>query len=444
VVIDAEGALAGRAVQVDRPPKALDDVLAIGLCFLLIYAVLAFGAVEEWAVLILEAGTALLFLVWVGKQLMASAVEVHGTPLFPPLLLLIFLVGAQWLFATSAYGYATHAESLRFAAYAVLLFLAAQTFQNQRQLRIFALTFAVFGFLVAVFAVIQDAIPNGKFYWLRMPRIAGYMYGPYVNHNHYAGLMEMLAPIPLVLALSSSFRGGKRVLLGFAAVFMGTTIFLAHSRGGMLAFAVQMTLLGSFFLGSSRHRRAALQVGAACGLILVLLLFLGSGRVAEQVGRLGAIRGDLEAGRWVIAKDCVHMLLARPLAGWGLGTFSYVYPSFRSFYSNEFVNRAHNDYLEFAVETGLPGLAAIFWFLFALYRAGLSRAAHWHTDFSAAVRLAALVGCTGIVVHSLLDFNLHIPANAALFFVLCAVASRSEWQKEARAPRSFSSRTAQA
>jgi O-antigen ligase len=422
---------------VDRPPRLLDDVLATGLCLLLIYGVLAFGAVEEWAVLILQAGTAVLFLVWATRQLLASAIELHGSPVFPPLALLALLVAVQWGFGTSAYAYATHVESLKFAAYVVLLFLAAQVFQSERHIRILALTLAVFGFLVAVFAVIQDAIPNGKVYWLRMPSIPGYMYGPYVNHNHYAGVMEMLAPIPLVLALTPFFRGGQRVLLGFAAVFMGTTIFLAHSRGGMVAFAAQMALLGMFFVRGARHRRAALQVGAVCMLILVLLFVLGSSRVAEQMSRLGAIRGDLEAGRWAIAGDCVKMILARPLAGWGLGTFPYVYSSFRSFYSNEFVNRAHNDYLEFAVETGLPGLAAIVWFLIALYRSGLRRAAAWHSGFSASVRLAALVGCSGIVVHSLLDFNLHMPANAALFFVLCAVASRTDWRQEARASRSL-------
>src|SRR5262249_18377637 len=147
-------------------------------------------------------------------------------------------------------------------AYILLLFLAAQAFQGERQIRTLALLLAVFGFLVAVFAVIQDAIPNNKFYWLMMPRIPGYMYGPYVNHNHYAGLMETLTPLPLVLALTRSFRGGKRVLLGFAAVFMAATIFLAHSRGGALAFAIQVTLLGVFLL---RHqRRIALQLAAVC------------------------------------------------------------------------------------------------------------------------------------------------------------------------------------
>lgn len=437
VVLNADHAAGGRAVQVDRPPRVLDDLLTVGLCLLLIFGVLAFGAVEEWAVFILQAGTAALLLLWAGKQLLAGAVELHGTPLFPPMALLILLVAAQWLLGTSAYAYTTRSESLRFCAYVGLLFLAAQVFQGQRAIRIFALSLAAFGFLVAVFAVIQDAIPNGKFYWLREAKISGLMYGPYVNHNHYAGLMELLLPLPLVLALTRCFHGAQRVLLGFAAVFMGTSIFLAHSRAGMAALAAQIALLGIFLAFRSRHRRAALQVGAAFLLILVLLLFLGSGRVAEQVRQLGAIRGDLEAGRWVIAGDCVRMILARPLAGWGLGAFPVVYPSFRSFYTNEFVNHAHNDYLEFAVETGLPGLAAIVWFLVALYRAGLRRAEHWHSDFSAAARLAALAGCAGLAVHSMLDFNLHIPANAALFFVLCAVASRTDWQQEALARRSF-------
>ncbi len=41
----------------------------------------------------------------------------------------------------------------------------------------------------------------------------------------------------------------------------------------------------------------------------------------------------------------------------------------------------------------------------------------------AQLALAALLGVTGILVHSLVDFNLQIPANAALFYVLCVLAA---------------------
>ena len=57
-----------------------------------------------------------------------------------------------------------------------------------------------------------------------------------------------------------------------------------------------------------------------------------------------------------------------PLLGWGLGTFPTIYPSFRSFYTNLFVNQAHNDYAQLLVETGLLGFGLMLWFVFRLYR----------------------------------------------------------------------------
>ena len=58
------------------------------------------------------------------------------------------------------------------------------------------------------------------------------------------------------------------------------------------------------------------------------------------------------------------MFSHRPVWGWGLGTFPIVYPSYRSFYTNLFVNEAHNDYAQLLVETGLLGFALMLWFLF--------------------------------------------------------------------------------
>ena len=62
------------------------------------------------------------------------------------------------------------------------------------------------------------------------------------------------------------------------------------------------------------------------------------------------------------------MFSQRPIWGWGLGTFPTVYPSYRSFYTNLFVNEAHNDYAQLLVETGLLGFALMLWFLICLYR----------------------------------------------------------------------------
>jgi O-antigen ligase len=75
------------------------------------------------------------------------------------------------------------------------------------------------------------------------------------------------------------------------------------------------------------------------------------------------------------------------------------------------------------VETGLMGLAIICAFIVLLYRAGLSRIESWRTDVRSATRLAGMIGVTGILIHSFWDFNLQIPANAALFFALAALTA---------------------
>jgi len=63
------------------------------------------------------------------------------------------------------------------------------------------------------------------------------------------------------------------------------------------------------------------------------------------------------------------------------------------------------------------------WFLICLYRNGLPTSRRWEFQWDGAVSLAALLGCTGILLHSFVDFNLQIPANAALFYVLCGLAA---------------------
>ena len=117
------------------------------------------------------------------------------------------------------------------------------------------------------------------------------------------------------------------------------------------------------------------------------------------------------------------MFLRRPVLGWGMGTFPTVYPGYRSFYTNDFINEAHNDYAQLLVESGIFGFGVMLWFLVLLYRHGLPRSRRWEFKWDGAVSLAALLGCTGILFHSFVDFNLQIPANAAVFYVLCALAA---------------------
>ena len=400
-----------------RKPGILQWVLVLGLCALLMFAVLAFGGVEEWSTFAFEAGAAVLFLLWAAKQLVSRQVKLSKNPLYLPAVLFFVLILAQIVLRRSAYSYITKYEALQYVSYGIVLLIAAECVRRESARKMFALVMIVFGAGYAFFALAQELTSNGKIFWLHSSQFRGSMYGSYVNHNHYAGLMEMLVPIPFVVTMGHMFRGGKRALIGSCAVLMAGTIFLSGSRGGMLAFVFEMVLFAALTLGKRRSPRIALGSIAVCVFILALLIFLGKGQV---LGRLG----DLTPGmRLNITGDSLRMFSKRPVWGWGLGTFPTVYPSYRSFYTNLFVNEAHNDYAQLLVETGLLGFGLMLWFLVRLYRYGLPTSRRWEFEWDGAVSLAALLGCTGILLHSFVDFNLQIPANVALFYVLCGLAA---------------------
>src|SRR5207302_1242623 len=188
-------------------------------------------------------------------------------------------------------------------------------------LRAFAQVMTAFGFLVAVFAIVQDFSADGKLYWVRTPQHGGWVFGPYVNHNHYAGLMEMLIPFALVLALPAMLRGGHRMLAGFAAVMMIASLFLSRSRGGMAGFAVEIILLALYLAPKVRlERRGLWSLGLALVLAGAVVVWLGLDAVIARALVTGRdVRADLEVGRLRIVRVSLPMFRQKPWLGWGLG-----------------------------------------------------------------------------------------------------------------------------
>jgi len=234
----------------------------------------------------------------------------------------------------------------------------------------------------------------------------------------------MVAPFPLVLSMMEELTPPKRVLLAFAGVFMAATIFLSMSRGGMTAFGFEIVFLAAVLWWKNASRRSAAILAAACLLILMFLLWLGGKNLVE---RFVSFRTDDASyhTRIQIARDSIPMIKAHPVLGWGLGTFTTVYPKYRTFYADVFINAAHDDYVQVLAETGGLGFAAVLGFLLVVYVRGFRKLRGSGLDLVQAATLAALLGVTGILVHSLVDFNLQIPANAAMFCVVAAIATAS-------------------
>ncbi len=403
------------ANQVWRPDVTRH--LVHGLCAILIYGVLAFGAVEEGPILILEIGAVALLLIWVVQQLVSGRVRISSNPLYVPVLLFASVVAIQLATKRSIYEYVTRKEALLYAAYAVLLFIASECLSTERRRAIFCVTMGLFGSFYSLFAIIQDLSSNGKLYWLRKPRGSGWIYGSYVNHNHFAGATEMMLPFALILLVMRQFSLTTKFLSGFAAFIMASSIFLSGSRGGMFSCVVQIAFFAIIIYENRGRKWIPYTFLAGSLVLLAFVLIVEKNQITSRIT-------DLSPGvRWQITRDSAVMLKNRPWFGFGLGTFPIAYPRHRSFYTDAFVNEAHNDYAQTFVETGAGGGLVMIAFVVAVIYKGLRAARRVQENWRYASSTAALVGCTGIFVHSLVDFNLQIPANAALFFVLCGIAS---------------------
>jgi O-antigen ligase len=410
-----------------RHTSFLDRVTLYCTFGLLLFGPLAFGATEPWSIFILEAGAAALFGIWAFRQAQSREAHILRNPLFVPGAAFGALILIQLVSGRSAYTYETISAARLYCTYAILCFLVVQLLRRTSQVQALCWVISVFGAAVASFAIIQGIASNGRIYWLRLPEFGGWIYGPYVNHNHYAGLMEMLVPVPLIISLHDHVHGQARKLAIAAAAIMASSIFLSGSRGGMAAFAVQAVVVVGFLLRRDKVKlkRSAVALGIFFVILMALLAWLGG---SEVLARLASVhqeaQSELSGGTRIdIDRDALSMFAQRPILGWGLGVFPDVYPEFRSFYTNFTVNAAHNDYLQLLVEMGGLGFLAMLWLVIAMYRSALRKTRKWTSDTNGAVAFAAMLGFTGILVHSFVDFNLQVPANAALFYVLAAVAA---------------------
>ncbi len=415
--------------------RLTNNALLASTCTVLLLGPLAFGAVEPWSIFALETCAMLLLAAWACRQWINRELDISDNVLYRPMAAFFALALVQWLAGTTAYRHVTYSRLLLYAAYGMLAFVVTQTLRRSSQFELMAKSFTAYGAVVAAFAVLQGLAPNGKLYWTWTLEQGGYIYGPYVNHNHYAGLMEMLTPFPLVLAATHFTSGKRKVAVAGIAALMAASIFLSGSRGGMLAFVAQMVVLGVLLVRKRQGSwKQPLLLGAFLALVIVFLVWLGGNELTRRLASIHSEAHEEITGglRFSIDRDCLRMLLKRPLLGWGLGTFPIVYPEFRSFYTTFFVNQAHNDYLQLLVETGLAGFSIAIWFLALVFRRAAGKLENWTETANGALTAAALLGCVGILVHSFVDFNLQVPANAALFYVLCALAASGPLQESQR------------
>jgi O-antigen ligase len=213
------------------------------------------------------------------------------------------------------------------------------------------------------------------------------------------------------------------LLLLFTIVPIGA-VFLSASRAGIIVVVLQFALL-AFFFQVHRMRGKQLVRAAAIGLLAGgMISWLGVTKALERFELL-AHQGVNRELRVAMDKDTWRIFQDHPLMGTGLGTLIAVYPRYESFYNGTTVDHAHNDFLELLADTGLVGGVCGALFIGLLFRRGLANFQVAAGGSARALVAGPLVGCAGMLLHSFVDFNLHIPSNALIFLLLASLATRA-------------------
>jgi O-antigen ligase len=410
----------------------LDNYIAIGVLVVLCFAALAHGAVEPWSVAIVKLLVAVLILLWGLRVVLEKRLLLILPAVTWPLVCFLLLGVIQCVnFRSHSLSQDVEATRGTIAIYATVLLmflLSANFLANRERLRVMVSVLTFFGFALSVFALLQYFTWNGKFYWIRSPLSdLGSVFGPFANHNHFAGYIELLIGLPIALIVANGIRREERIFFGFLATMMGVAILFSLSRGGMISLVIELVFIA--ILSGRLQRQSAPPSAVWRGVAVVaLLLIILAGAIwigADPI--INRVRGDgretFATSRTWVWKDALRVFQTYPISGAGLGAFQTVYPH-RSDYDGVYgyVQQAHNDYLQVLADSGIIGGVLALWFLSVVWR-DVRQGLRAHDPLIAGLALGSGAGIVGLLTHSLFDFNLQLPATAMLFLLLCSVAA---------------------
>jgi O-antigen ligase len=398
------------------------SLIRTGICALVAFAVLAHGAVEPWSEAVLEIGAAVLLLIWVAKALKDGELKLVWNPLLWPLLGFWLVAALQLILGITAVPFLTRIELLKYSALLALFFLFVQAYRTRSHWRNFVWFLLSLGFAVSLFAILQHFTFNGKLYWVRELQYGGIPFGPYVNRNHFAGLMELLIPPGLAIQILGAERRDQLPLLTLFTLLPIGALFLSASRGGIISFVAQVAFLTILIVARRREKKILGAAALILTLAALLVSWLGIGAALDRFASYKKLETS-EGRRAEMLHDSLHIFQDHRIWGTGMGTLQEVFPLYETAYDGLVVNHSHNDYAEALAETGAIGglcglvfLVMLFWMSWKILNVeGDPRSFAYHAG--------ALVACLGLLVHAGVDFNFHIPSNALIFLLQSALAS---------------------
>ena len=456
--------------------ERLDRIIERFLVALLVFMPLAFGVVEAWSEMIVVVLAGAISVCFLLKPVVARSQSAIWTWAYVPVAVFVVVVLVQLIPLPSAvvqvispntvsrktellsdldhasevlssmtvsfYPYATR-HGLRLVLAIVAVFtVVLNVYRRPDQIMRLLVAIAAIGAGVAVLALAQNLFGNNKIYWFVESPHGSAHSGPFVNHSHYAQFMNLSIgaalgaflvlvhrrfarrkATPEAVAEYLGSRDAKPVWALLAMMVVGAgSVFLAMSRGGVIGMLMAGALT-TLVLSLRRPMRGSgwIIVMLALG-AFVCVLYIGFDAVYDRLATLRDL-STAEGGRGQIVSDIAVAWARFPVLGTGLGTHEVVYPEFDRSSIPALASHAENEYAQAAEETGIVGLAAlvVFGVLVGIHYVRAVKGSH-RSVCSAAYGLG--FGLVAILLHSLSDFGQHLPANAVLTAIFCAMLIR--------------------
>lgn len=439
---------------VDESSTRLSRFVYFFLCATLVFSVIAFGAVNFWALGVLSIFSGIIALAWLADGALKKEFSFDTNPLQIPLLALI-LIGLIQLLPLRSPGiesdllaipavsslsiapYATRLMICQLLIYLVFFAAALHFINSESRLRKTVVFIITFGAIMAFFGILQRFSGVEEIYGLR-PTNQANPFASFINGHHFAAFMEMTIGLSLGLLFGKSTKSDKRIFLIAAAVIMGMAIVFTASRGGLLslfgvvAFIVAANLLqkpasinDSAGDAVSNYRHIFAYVGGGLALIVFLfaavLMLGGDNALLRGVGLQNP--NDPSNGRTHFWQVALEIFRDYPLLGAGLESFGTAFTRYDTWNGFYRVEQAHNDYLQILAETGVIGFACAAAFIYLLFKKGWQTVRESSGKFRRGVVVGALAGCFGILLHSFVDFPLRTTANALFFLTFAVLAT---------------------
>ena len=399
-------------------------ILALVLV-ILIFGPLATGAVRTPDFLIIQSLAILAVALWALRLWLNSNPKI----LWPPICwaVVAFVIYAIARYLTSEIEYVARQELIHVLVTALLFFVIVNNFHARDSARIVTLSLVFLAMGISCYAIFQFATKSNHV-WSFISPYKNRGTGTYISPNHLAGFLEMLLPLGLAWALAGRLKPVAKIFVGYASLVILAGIAVTVSRGGWISTTIALVILFVLLL----FRRTYRIQSAALLVVMLAAAFFIIPNAYKSRDRTGKLYTEVEAEdvRFEVWRPTIEMWRDNFWFGVGPGQFDYRFRAYRPESVQLRPGHAHNDFLNTLADWGIAGTAIVavamvllFCGIVKTWKALRNTASGLRKNKSNkfALLLGASVGLLAIFLHSAVDFNMHIPANAILAITLMAI-----------------------